>query len=209
MWIRSCLNLRYDFRNVRNRKKILIYLLRLPKAVEKKLPAAAPNNEEQQLIEKKKNNLIFFNIPESNSDSIETRLLFDFKCLSEIYGARNVKKADISNLFRVGKVTEGKDRPLVVRFSGHDITQKYCDRSFNIDDDLTIKSGNEIIKIAVAHDKTQKQRDAHRKLLEEARQLREDGAQNVVVRRSRVLTNFQAPASGTRLTWAAIARRTE
>ena len=125
----------------------------IKKVVDESLPMQ--NHEEEKLIERKKNNLIYFKIPEINSESIEARIRHDFERLKDINGEDNIDAQEISNVFRVGKKSETA-RPLIVKFKDQITKEKYIERTFG--KKLTVKKGHEIIEIGVTHDRTEKQR---------------------------------------------------
>ena len=175
------------------------------KAVAEKVGPKIDSYEEQMLIERKKNNLIFFHVPESEKTDIEERMKHDFTLLRGIYKS-DVPAADIINLFRVGKKSNNA-RPLVVRFKDSQTKEMYVAKTFG--KKLTVKSNNEIINIPAAHDKTQKQREEHKKLSEELKRRRElDGNDDsdLVIRNNRIVSSFQEAPNGTKTTWANIVR---
>ena len=159
------------------------------KKVDKQPPHTDP--EELQLIEKKKNNLIYFRIPESNSEENEDRMKHDFEKLKEMYGESEIAPSDVSNLFRVGKKGESP-RPLIVKFKDYDTKQIFVDKTFGFS--LKVKSEHEIIEIGATHDKTEKQRE------EAKRKRSESGAT------SSSGQNFQQGPRVPRVRWATVAR---
>jgi len=161
------------------------------------------SDEEKAAIDRKKLNLIYFKIPESNSDEIEHRLKDDYEKLVEIYGAENVKPSDINGIFRVGKKSQ-LPRPLIVKFKDSNTKQIYCVMSFG--KRLTIRHENEIINIVAAHDKTKKQREEYKKCLDELNTRRQEGETNLHIRNNRVVKNFLNATGGPKTTWADIAK---
>ena len=152
--------------------------------------------EEQMFIERKKNNLIFFHVPESENTDIEKRMKHDFTLLRGVY------KSDVP----VGKKSNNA-RPLVVRFKDSETKEKYVAKTFG--KKLTVKSNNEIINIPAAHDKTQKQREEHKKLSEELKRRRElngNDDSDLVIRNNRIVSSFQEAPNGTKTTWGNIVR---
>ena len=83
------------------------------------------------------------------------RLKHDYERLEEIYGEEKIKATDIANIFRVGQKSS-QPCPLIVKFSDSNVKQNYIDITFG--KELTVKKGNEIVKIGATHDRTMKQR---------------------------------------------------
>ena len=149
----------------------------------------AENMEEKALIEKKKCNLIYFRIPESSNENIEDRMKYDFERFKEMYGEQNVDSHDIMNIYRIGKRKPEHSRPLIIIFKDYETKNEYVKRSFG--KELHVKQNNEIIKIAVTHDKTENQR-------KEAKKRYDEGKSNG--------RNFQNETSGTKKRWADIVK---
>ena len=169
--------------------------------IKKVVQETMPSNdvkEEAALIEKKKSNLIFFKIPEGCDDNIETRIKHDYDCLAEIFGEQNIEPTDIANIFRVGKKNEENPRPLIVKFNDFKTKQKYCNLSFG--KTLQVRANNEIINVAVAHDKTKKQREDSKKKFDEMR------ARSQNERRTSGNENFRDARGGPRPSWATVLR---
>ena len=171
--------------------------------VENKLPTAVQSkgDEETTLIDKKKNNLIYFRIPESDSEEIEQRIKHDFESIVNLYAPETVTPNEISNIFRVGKKSDNA-RPLV-KFSDQIVKKKYVERTFG--KKLSLKVGNEIIGIPATHDKTNKQREEYKKLGTELQRRQDAGEEDIGIRNNQIVQNFQKTQRGTKKTWANIA----
>ena len=161
------------------------------------------SDEEKMLIEKKKSNLIYFNIPESQENDMSQRLKHDYERLKEIYGEEKIKATDIANIFRVGQKSS-KPRPLIVKFSDSNIKQNYID--ITLGKELSVKKGNEIVKIGVTHDRTMKQREQYKKLEVEIKSRTENEETGLGIRSNRIVENFQSRQRGTKITWASVVR---
>ena len=101
--------------------------------IEKKIETIAAKNvnvqqvdlAEQQNIEKRRKNLIFFGIPESQNEDIETRLENDFNTINAALDQKTViEREEITDLFRLGKKSE-KPRPLILKFQDEEVILRY------------------------------------------------------------------------------------
>ena len=60
------------------------------------------DKEEEALIESKKNNIIYFQLPENDSESTVERMKSDFDLLMEAHDPNVIKSEQIKTIFRVG-----------------------------------------------------------------------------------------------------------
>ena len=161
-----------------------------------------PSNDmkiEAELIEKKRRNLIFFKIPESNSDDIETRIKQDYEFLTQLFGRPNIIPKDIVNIFRVGKKSD-RPRPLIVKFQDLNIKEKYCKLAFG--KNLKLRTNNESVEVAVTHDKTKKQREESRRRYEQHRARNSDETES----NRNDEENFQEIRGAPKPSWATVLR---
>lgn len=174
----------------------------IKKVVQQSIPSVASKSE-TELIEKKKCNLIFFKIPESNSENVETRIKHDYDCMKQVIGEQNTDPTDIVNIFRVGKKNEdGRARPLIVKYHDVKIKQKYCNMAFG--KNLKLRANNEIIDIAVSHDKTIKQREESKKRFEQNKVRNKNDAENKSDSQEEDEENFQDARTAPKPTWASV-----
>ena len=68
--------------------------------------------------------------------------------------------------------------------------------------DLKIKVRNEIKPIYASIDRTNKQREIHKKLVEELKMRKSEGEQNIVIRNNKIVKIFQKENAAQRTTWA-------
>ena len=156
--------------------------------------------EEAALIRTKENNLIYFGIPElTNNSTPADRMNHDYNLLNEAYSKKLVK-TDIASMFRVGKINEQVPRPLIIKYTSAEIKSKYLRTSF----DLKIKHCNEIKKIYASIDRTEKQREKHRKLVSELKKRKEEGEENIVIRDGKIIQSFPKDKVAQRVTWASL-----
>ena len=165
------------------------------------LPVSDPS--ELELIEKKKCNLIFFRIPENESEIAETRIKHDYDCLVKIIGQQECDPTDIANIFRVDKKSD-RPRPLIVKFHDIKIKQKYCNLVFG--KELKLRVQNESIGVAVTHDKTMKQREESRRRFEQFKARQSTSADNSQQASNPDNENFQDTRQAPRPTWANVMR---
>ena len=154
------------------------------------------------LIKTKEQNLVYFNFPEKDDGSIAEKMKHDFKLLSKAYN-KEIDPKEITNMFRVGKKS-GKDRPLIVKYGSMDIKNSYLKSSGY----LKIKHEDEIKSVYVSIDRTQKQREKHRKLVEELKtKKQEPGNESLVIRGEKIVQNFQIETGLQRTTWPSLFQR--
>ena len=153
------------------------------------------DDEEIKLQEKKKNNLIFFKFPENTFETNDELLMDDFTKLKQACHPIELYEKDISQLFRIGKKTAEKTRPIVVTFKDEELRMKVLKKSRDME--LKTEDG-ELIKVSVSTDKTPKQRETERKLREEIAQRKAQGEQNLVIRNEKIVPFRQSAQR----TWA-------
>lgn len=156
------------------------------------------DREETELIEAKKCNLIYFNVPESSKEESTDRMKDDFKLLTESYSDTKIVPNDINAIFRVGKKDDNVTRPVVVKFANVE-TRK---RVLTANEDLKLKFNDEIINIFVSVDRTQKQREVHKKLVNELRRRKDAGDTDLVIRNDKIVTNFRKTNGNTKIKWS-------
>ena len=137
------------------------------------------------MIKTKEQNLVYFNFPEKDDGSVAEKMKHDFNLLSKAY--KEIDPKEITNMFRVGKKS-GKDRPLVVKYVSMDTKNSYLKSSGY----LKIKYEDKIKSVYVSIDRTQKQREKHRKLVEELKtRKQEPGNESLVIRGEKIVQNCQ------------------
>ena len=157
------------------------------------------DREESELIKMKEQNLIYFNVPESECELIEDKMKHDFKLLSEAYN-KHIKHDDISSMFRVGKKVQNKTRPLVVKYGSLEIKNNMLKKSGK----LSIKYQSELKPIYTSIDRTQKQREAHKKLVLELKSRKSRGEEDIVIRNNKIVQHFRRESAAERITWASL-----
>ena len=155
--------------------------------------------KEEKLIELKKNNIVYFGVPESNNDSVEVRMKHDYDLVSEAHDENIINHDQIETMFRVGKKGTAT-RPLVVKFKSNEQKQRALKNS----GDLKINYQNEIKTIYASIDRTEKQRNEHRKLVEMLKQRKQNGETNIGIRDGSIVQIFRREAAARTVTWASL-----
>jgi len=167
--------------------------------IEEQVKKSAENDKvEIDLIRSKEQNLIYFNVPESHEENVGERMKYDFKILSSAYN-EEIEHNQITNLYRVGKRSDGT-RPLVVKFDSVEIKNKFLKKSGG----LSVKHQNEVRKIYASIDRTEKQRQIHKNLVQQLKERRLKGEENLVIRGEKIVKNFRMESAAERITWSSL-----
>jgi len=132
-------------------------------------PLIQKSHEAQNVIweieerKRRQNNLVIFGISESDSKDRDEKTKFDIEQVQEVCKDIGVKaeKSDIDNIFRLGRKSEGKIRPILLRLNSTEKKVEILNRK-NI-----LKETTPDVKIV--HDCTPKQREHDKQAYEEAR----------------------------------------
>ena len=155
------------------------------------------NRAELDLIESKKSNLIYFNIPESDSDNISDRMKHDFKLVSETYKNVKIDHTDITTLYRVGKKSE-RARPLVVKYKNIDRKNEILSSSSK----LSVKYRTTSYEVFVSIDRTPIQREVHKKLVDELKNRKSNGESDLVIRNGKIIKKFPTGSNAVKVKWS-------
>ena len=135
--------------------------------------------QENDLIESKKSNLIHFNIPESDCENAGDRMKEDFALVNAAYDDLELRPTNVYTLFRVGKKMNVRPRPLILEFNSVEKKKEVLSDSGK----LKLKHNNVSRDVFVSIDRTPKQREEHRKLVDELKQKKSaDSNDNYVIR---------------------------
>ena len=153
--------------------------------------------EEKDIIEEKKNNIVLFNVPESTSDDIKTRMKHDRRMFLLTYEIEeeNFNDKTVKQMHRVGKKQSEKARPMVIKFTENETKMEYLKKS----GDLAIAVNGEDQRIYASHDMTKDQRAKIKKLAAEVKTRKDNGEKDVVIRNYQIVKkrNFQKAGEGT------------
>ena len=100
------------------------------KKIEQKLDKFQ-EKEEKELIEEKKNNLVLFNVPESLSENLETRMRHDRTMFLTLYDVQeeDFNDEEVKVMYRIGGKEAKKPRPMLVKFLENEPKLKYLKQS--------------------------------------------------------------------------------
>ncbi len=137
--------------------------------------------EEKELHERelRSNNVCIFNVPESKSSDPETEAKDDSIKLQSIFKNKiNLDKTDIKGIFRAGSKHNNKTRPIIIKLNSYQKKLqivKLRNLQFETKDD----SGTEAtIPIFACPDRTKKQQEENRKLVQELKQKQNEDKDN-------------------------------
>ena len=133
------------------------------------------------------NNLILYNVPENTSAIIDERVKHDLVTIKRVFDDKNlhIKSKDITNVFRLGKdQNKGHPRPVLVKFSKEEIKKNVLSHC----KDLKLKVNNENIPIYYSSDRTVKEREERRKLVEEMKRRKSNGENQIGIRNGKIVT---------------------
>lgn len=146
---------------------------------------------EKEDVEKRKKNIMMFNVPESESDTIAERIDHDKNLAESVFllTAEDDLRPMTSNPKRFGKREAGKNRPLRVTLDSHNAVFGHLKKSSTLKEltDLS-DSMNFAKKVVLAPDLTVKQRQSRKSLVDELKERRENGEQNLKIFRGRIVT---------------------
>jgi len=111
--------------------------------------------------------IIVYNLPEqSNRAADKVKFIEVCKSIGD-------DKIDIEKLFRLGRKTDNKHRPLLVGFSSENDKQSLL---------AVARSSNEFKKVYIVTDMTKLERERHKKVVAELKRRRSSGESNLIIR---------------------------
>lgn len=141
--------------------------------------------EEKELHERelRSNNVCIFNVPESKSNDIDTEAKEDSKKLQSIFKDKiDLNKTDIKGYRRIGLKHSNKTRPIILKLNSFQKKQqmiKLRNLQFETKDVLGAESA---IPIFACPDRTKKQQEENRKLVQQLKEKQnEDKANKYVI----------------------------
>ena len=124
--------------------------------------------EEEQNIENRKRNIIIYRVPEKKTSDIVQRKTSDAVFVRDLMdGVFDMKldEQDIEKMYRLGRWSEDKIRPLLVSFKCHEQKQHVMENLRNLKQPIEKFRG-----ISVSHDRHPKEREEIKRLLQEAKE---------------------------------------
>ena len=158
---------------------------------------------EQREREERQSNLIFHNIPESTDEDVNDRKEHDVTLVKEIFMTLEMDYTDISKPTRLGKkMTTGKGpgKPRLLRVTVDNVNAKK--QALAKAKQLKTDRNKKWNKVFITPDLTFKERTESRKLRAELATRRENGENDLVIRRGRIIkedhTSFRGGPPGVR-----------
>ena len=135
-------------------------------SVQKSLQSTKSYVEEERDKEARRNNIMVYRMPESIENTLERRIQSDRQFLVAMMNSLNngVVEEDIGKVYRLGKRTEGIDRPLLVQFKNHLAKNLTMDSLFRLKE-----TESRFKNVIIGHDMTKNEREQCKQLVEEAK----------------------------------------
>ena len=142
------------------------------------------SEKELKFINQKKNNVCVFNLPESSETNPEEAYKDDVKRLKQVLENKiSLQKEDIKAIFRKGDQSNmTKPRRIIMRLSCYETKLKIL-KLRNLTSTI---ENNETVNIYIAPDRTIKQQIAHKKLVAELKERKNQG-ENVNIKNGEIL----------------------
>ena len=134
--------------------------------------------------EDRSKNVIVFGVKEEDEEKLETKISDIFQQVSE--------KPRVSEVSRIGRVAEGKDRPVKVTLSSSDAVFSVLSKAGQL------KRTGDYKKVYLSADRTFEQRAARKQLVEELKRKRDTQPnQNHVIRNNQIISTSRVDGSVT------------
>ncbi len=139
---------------------------------------------ETEIRNSKRKNILLFRLPESTSDSPQKAYEDDFiNTMNIIDPEKKLQNTDVIKLYRVGSKDSPRPRPVIIRFQSlekrNDILK--MSRLFHT------SAGHEKIQVYVAPDRTKKEREDHKKLVEELKRRKSEGEEDLTIQNGKIV----------------------
>ena len=131
----------------------------------------------------RKNNLIFYNIPEPSTQSWKADSDFVVNLCKATYNF----EIQVAKAFCLGKKTENKCRPLLVRLNDDELKSKILTKSY------LSHSKTPYEDIYISTDKTKAEQAKHKLLVEELKARRAKGETNIIIHGDSIITKTNSP----------------
>ena len=103
-------------------------------------------------------NIVMFNLPESDSSDPEVRKEFDRSNVANLLTSLEIQETEIKAMFRLGKATKDKIRPLKLIFEDKKVKKQILDNAKNI----PRVAPSDLKKVVISKDLTPTQREESR-----------------------------------------------
>ena len=143
---------------------------------------------EREEKERKKNNLLMYNIKESTGEQGKEE---DEQQCEQLIAQTKTEQFKIVNVLRMGKVQQGKNRPLLVKLENSQMKYNILRNANNLNN---TQQQQWIKKVSISKDKTIKEKEASKRLYEQLKQKRDDGEEGRYIRDGKLLQSKVRPA---------------
>jgi len=125
------------------------------------------NTEEQQDMEKRKRNIILYRVPEKRTDNVTERKTTDFVFVKDLLDCvinLQVNEQDIEKMYRLGRWSEDRTRPLLVSFKNIDMKEDIITNLRNLKHTV-----DKFKNIGISQDLHPKERQEIKDMIEDAK----------------------------------------
>ena len=127
---------------------------------------------------------MIYGLPESTSTSTAERQQNDTNIFCELAKSEfKIESLDISKSVRLGKQTEGKNRPLLIT-----LTDNYARSHLLMRNAKTLRSSNTYRNVYISPDLTLKEREANKLLRQELFTRKQAGETNLIIRHGKIVS---------------------
>jgi len=132
-------------------------------------------------MERRQRNIIIYRIPEKKMENVSDRKISDETFVTDLLDCVfNIKvdSGDIEKMYRLGRWSEDKARPLLVAFKRHEMKQEIMTNLRNLKETIDKFRG-----IGIAHDLHPSEREENKRMIKEAQEAydaEEEGSQENV-----------------------------
>ena len=138
--------------------------------------------------ERRKKNIVIFNLQEPNgSESSERYREDEEKCGKIFVEELNVQDLRIEKLIRIGKKTENRRRPLLVKLGSED------ERKTVMKAASKLRNSKNFERLYISKDMTVSEREKEKKLREELSQRKQQGESELIIRRGKIIRIDRQP----------------
>lgn len=145
--------------------------------------------QEVEQRERRRNNVMIFGLPEKTNGSLSERQQFDVAQISDLFGEVGLSGEKPEQSRRVGRMIDGRARPLKVKMEVHEDKQRILRCRKNLRDSSSYKH------VFITNDETKMQQEEMRKLRLELKRRRALGEDVVIfnhqIRSKDSLSNFR------------------
>ena len=141
-----------------------------------------------------KYNLVAYNVPENQEGDANARNKHDTTTFISI--VKNCLDIDVTvtKSFRAGRVMTERPRPLVLTLDSVDCKTEILENAYKL------SHFNEWKKVYLAPDRTPKEREENKKLREELQRRKQDGEEDIVIRKGKIVKKAMSEHHGGRQT---------